>query len=84
MISVTQRKVLCLICLTGLLLVGGSYFSSATAQKPLPDEGDLAKRLKRIPATPPQESLKGFKLERGFELELVAAEPDVMDPVDAC
>ncbi|QDV52508.1 PVC-type heme-binding CxxCH protein [Gimesia fumaroli] len=86
MISVTQRKVFCLVlvCFTGVLLVGSSFYSSATAQKPLPNEGDLAKRLKRIPATPPEMSLKGFKLERDFELELVAAEPDVMDPVDAC
>lgn len=86
MSSVTQRKLfgLILICTTGLFLVSGGYFSAATAQKPLANEGDLSKRLKRIPATPPKESLKGFELERGFELELVAAEPDVMDPVDAC
>jgi len=65
-------------------VTGGSYFSLATAQKPLADEGDLSKRLKRIPATPPKQTLKGFQLERGFELDLVAAEPHVMDPVDAC
>tara|TARA_R110002111_G_C6006949_1_gene374071 strand:+ start:12349 stop:15411 length:3063 start_codon:yes stop_codon:yes gene_type:complete len=86
MISVSKRKMICLTvgCLSGLILLGGSYFSAATAQKPLADEGDLAKRLKRIPATPPQETLKGFQLEHDFQLEVVAAEPDVMDPVDAC
>ncbi|MCH9776162.1 MAG: HEAT repeat domain-containing protein [Planctomycetes bacterium] len=86
MISVSKRKVICLaaICLSVLILAGGSYFSSATAQKPLADEGDLSKRLKRVPATPPEDSLKGFRLEHGFGLELVAAEPTVMDPVDAC
>lgn len=86
MSSVPKSKVLCLavICCSSIVLLASSYFSSANAQKPLANEGDLAKRLKRIPATPPQESLKGFKLERGFQLELVAAEPNVMDPVDAC
>ncbi|MFK7777490.1 MAG: HEAT repeat domain-containing protein, partial [Gimesia sp.] len=86
MISVSKRKViiLTLFCLSSFLLVGGSYFSSVTAQKPLADEGDLSKRLKRVPATSPKDALKGFKLEHGFQLELVASEPNVMDPVDAC
>ena len=84
--SVSKRSLFCLAtgCLSIVLLFTSGYFSRATAQKPLADEGDLAKRLKRIPATSPQESLKGFKLEQGFQLELVASEPDVMDPVDAC
>ncbi|QDT92885.1 PVC-type heme-binding CxxCH protein [Gimesia algae] len=84
--SVSKRYLFCLAtgCFAIILMASGGYFSQATAQKPLPDEGDLAKRLKRIPATSPEDSLKGFKLQRGFQLELVASEPDVMDPVDAC
>lgn len=84
--SVFKRKVICLTVFSfaGLLLAGGCYYSSALAQKPLANEGDLSKRLKRVPATPPEETLKGFQLEQGFQLELVASEPNVMDPVDAC
>lgn len=86
MISVSKRKLICLTVfgLSCLILTGGRYFSSAMAQKPLANEGDLAKRLKRVPATSPEDALKGFRLERGFQLELVASEPNVMDPVDAC
>lgn len=86
MSSVPKSKSICLavIYCSSIVLLASHHESSAIAQKPLANEGDLAKRLKRIPATSPKESLKGFKLEHGFQLELVAAEPDVMDPVDAC
>ena len=40
--------------------------------------------LPRIPATEPQDTIGTFRLSGGFELELVAAEPLVSDPVDAC
>ena len=40
--------------------------------------------LPRIPHTEPADSLKRFQLARDFRLELVAAEPLVADPVDAC
>lgn len=40
--------------------------------------------LPRIPHTEPADALKTFQLARGFQLELVAAEPLVADPVDAC
>ena len=49
-----------------------------TAQEP-----NLAELMPRIPAKSPDEALKSFKLERGFSLQLVAAEPDVTDPIDA-
>ncbi|QDV19890.1 Cytochrome c [Gimesia panareensis] len=84
MVSKRNMSYLAVVCFSGLLLAGGGFYSAATAQKPLENEGDLSKRLKRIPATPPKDSLKGFKLEHDFKLDLVAAEPDVMDPVDAC
>ncbi len=40
--------------------------------------------LPRIPPTEPADALATFRLARSFRLELVAAEPLVADPVDAC
>lgn len=40
--------------------------------------------LPRIPHTPLQKALQTFTLANGFRLELVAGEPLVSDPVDAC
>ncbi|QDU04824.1 Cytochrome c [Gimesia chilikensis] len=84
MVSKRNMFYVAAVCCSGLVLAAGGFYSAATAQKPLADEGDLSKRLKRIPATTPKDSLNGFKLEHDFKLDLVAAEPDVMDPVDAC
>ncbi len=44
----------------------------------------LAEELPRIPAMSSEQALKAFEIQQGFKLELVAAEPDVADPVDAC
>lgn len=44
---------------------------------------DLKDQLPRVPAKSPQEALKSFTIQHGFTLELVAAEPDVVDPIDA-
>ncbi|MDA1211785.1 MAG: c-type cytochrome [Planctomycetota bacterium] len=48
------------------------------------DENDLDEELPRIPAVEVQDALSTFKLQKGFSLELVAAEPLVADAVDAC
>jgi putative membrane-bound dehydrogenase-like protein len=48
------------------------------------DEASLAARLPRIPPVEAHEALKTFRLAGGFQLEVVACEPDVADPVDAC
>ena len=54
-------------------------------EKPAADtEKSLAEELPRIPLLTPEEALKAFEVQQGFSLELVAAEPDVADPVDAC
>jgi len=48
------------------------------------DEASLAARLPRISAVEVVDALRTFRLAGGFQLELVACEPDVADPVDAC
>jgi putative membrane-bound dehydrogenase-like protein len=47
-------------------------------------EKSLAEELPRIKAVEVKDALKTFTVQKGFHLELVAAEPDVADPVDAC
>jgi putative membrane-bound dehydrogenase-like protein len=44
----------------------------------------LADYLKPVPAKSPAEALKTFEVHDGFRMELVASEPDVVDPVAAC
>jgi putative membrane-bound dehydrogenase-like protein len=51
---------------------------------PLEQGKSLKELLPRIPATELKDALKTFQLERGFKIELVAGEPLVGDPVDAC
>lgn len=48
------------------------------------DQPSLADELPRIAPTEPGKALDTFKVQQGFTLQLVAAEPDVSDPVDAC
>ena len=64
----------------GLLTAG---LLSSTATLPA-EEPPLAEVMKRIPATSPEDSFGRFKLQHGFTLELVAQEPAVVDPIDAC
>jgi putative membrane-bound dehydrogenase-like protein len=47
-------------------------------------KSSLEKELPRISATEPSDALKTFTVQDGFRLEIVAAEPLVSDPVDAC
>jgi putative membrane-bound dehydrogenase-like protein len=39
--------------------------------------------LKPVPATPPEEAMKQFEVVDGFQMQLVAAEPLVVDPIAA-
>ncbi|MBW3541894.1 MAG: c-type cytochrome [Planctomycetes bacterium] len=50
----------------------------AASEQPLADE------LPRIPPVEPEKALETFTVQHGFRLELVAHEPAVSDPVDAC
>src|SRR5262249_57360081 len=60
-------------------VVAGSV--AAVDQPPAPKSGEL-------PPAPgplsPKEEQATFKLPKGFKIELVAAEPDVIDPVAMC
>ena len=58
--------------------------SVAVAQDGKKSKKTLAKRLPRIAPVEPQNAGKTFRLQKGFRLELVASEPMVSDPVDAC
>ncbi len=51
---------------------------------PLEQGKSLKELMPRIPPTETKDTLTTFKVERGFKLELVAGEPLVGDPVDAC
>jgi len=44
---------------------------------------DLQLLLRRIPPQAPEAALATFRIQQGFTVELVAAEPDVFDPIDA-
>ncbi|MDB5389514.1 MAG: putative rane-bound dehydrogenase domain protein [Planctomycetaceae bacterium] len=92
LMSLSFRLVL-LVLVAGF---GGSWWLSLQAndqttaavgdKKPSekPAEKSLADELPRIPAIPFDKTMASFELQQGFKLELVAHEPDVIDPVDAC
>lgn len=66
--------------LTALLFVSGPL---------LADDGQIdrkvtAEDMPRIPFTSAEDAVDTFRLAKGFQVELVAAEPLVSDPVDAC
>ena len=42
---------------------------------------DLSQMLPRLKPLAPEEALKAFRVEQGFHVDLIAAEPDVTDPV---
>jgi len=62
--------------------IGSAFAQDANESEP--DEKSLAEELPRIPAHEPEDAPETFRLEHGFTLQLVAGEPNVSDPVDAC
>lgn len=64
--------------IAGLLLVAHSTNVAQAQEKSLKDE------LPRIPAKEPKDALGSFSVQKGYSLEIVASEPLVSDPVDAC
>ena len=67
-----NRSMLALLCIW--IGIFSTVFCSAGAEP-------VIESLPRIPPTSPQEALAKFKVRDGFELQLVAAEPDVLDPI---
>ena len=61
----------------------GALVALTTAAATAQDETDkeLHEQLPRIPPTEASEALGTFSVEPGFRLELVASEPDVIDPI---
>ncbi len=53
-------------------------FSASNAEDPLELS---AEEFPRVPATEPAQVMDTFEIEKGFKLDLVAHEPDVMDPI---
>lgn len=58
--------------------------SNAAAAQPGASDAQLAEFLKSVPAKSPPEAEKAFETVDGFRMELVAHEPEVVDPVAAC
>ena len=54
---------------------------AAQAKPTAPAKIDFATELPRIPPTEPADALATFRLQPGFAIELVAAEPLIRDPV---
>jgi putative membrane-bound dehydrogenase-like protein len=77
---------LCVLRVSAVLLLLAFFLGAlsrsvvAQAPKDSPDK-DYAAELPRIGATEPQDALKTFHVAPGFQIEQVAAEPLVADPV---
>ncbi len=69
-------------CAAGLPGFAFAAERARTAERPA--QKSLADELPRIPPVEPQQALATFQVQRGFRLELMAAEPLVASPVDAC
>jgi len=65
-----------------LCVIATMFAGSIQAQGKLPDEKPLEKLLPRIAAKTLDEALQAITVQNGFHLEVVAAEPDVTDPID--
>ena len=76
---------LVLLSLIGVSLAGrGNGTHSVTAADTPASRKVTAADMPRIPHTEAAEALKTFRLAGGFQLEVVATEPLVSDPVAAC
>lgn len=70
-------RLICFLCLNVILV-------SPVALAEDNDKPSLADELPRIGPTEPDKALATFAIQQGFKLQLIASEPDVSDPVDAC
>ena len=70
--------------LIAVLLLFAALGKYLFAQEQATKQKSLKSELPRIAATEPDQAFKTFKVQDGFQLQLVASEPLVSDPVDAC
>lgn len=63
-----------------LFWVAAVLAHAVAARQPEP-EPSLRDLIKPLPAPSPEETLKSMRVPPGFRVELVAAEPDVVDPI---
>ena len=63
-------------CVTAILLFSGPFLRAQQETRK-----QLAGLLPRIPPTEAEDTLAGFRLAKGFRLELTASEPHVVDPI---
>jgi putative membrane-bound dehydrogenase-like protein len=68
------------IPLVVLLATATCLFAATPATEPTVKPEDLP----RVPPTEPADALKKFSIRPGFEAQLVATEPDVIDPIALC
>ncbi|MEX0938367.1 MAG: PVC-type heme-binding CxxCH protein [Pirellulales bacterium] len=65
-----------------LIALGTALAAPPDASPPADSlERDYSEELPRIPPKSPQEAREAFDVQPGFRIELVAAEPEVVDPV---
>jgi putative membrane-bound dehydrogenase-like protein len=63
------------------LIVVAAVLTMAGVRAQEETDDDLHQQLPRIPPTEASEALATFRVEPGFRLELIASEPDVIDPI---
>ncbi len=73
--------VLAVVCLWHVPGPVGAQDLVKEEEVPLDPKADFSRFLPRIPPKSPQEALKTFRTLPGFEVQLVACEPQVVDPV---
>jgi putative membrane-bound dehydrogenase-like protein len=82
MLRLLMSILLSIVCVLPVTVDSGARFAAA-ADTPAVRQVTAAD-MPRIPHTDLAEALETFRLAAGFQLELVAAEPLVSDPVAAC
>lgn len=63
------------------LLAGFAFYLTTCCGQAILGQ-DYSDQLPRIPASSPEQAARQFHVQQGFEIQLVAAEPDVASPVE--
>ncbi|MDF1745352.1 MAG: c-type cytochrome [Gimesia sp.] len=78
------RLTFVLLSTISTLVVGLTVTAMSADKKQSKPKVDYSSEMPRILPRTPKEALKSFKLHKDFQIELVAAEPLVRDPVAMC